>query len=65
MGTPHPVGRLARGHLQGLPDQVNFQVQEERAVEYEEASLAPLGVAAELESANGEIALAPPFDGRQ
>ena len=61
--TVCPVVRLAGGQGKGLLDQAEVQVQQEGAVEEQEAPAAALGVAGELEAANGEVGLAPPFDG--
>ena len=62
MGPACAVVRFAGRQGKGLLDQGNVQVQEEGAVEDEEAAAAALGVAGELEAADGQVSMALPLN---
>src|ERR1039458_272235 len=61
--TVEAVVGLVGGQGQNLFEQPEVQVQQERAVEEKETPAAALSVAGTLQAANGEVGLAPPFDG--
>ena len=63
VGAVEAIARLAGGQGEGFFDEAEVEVEEEGAVEEEAAAVAALGVAGELESANGEVGLALPLDG--
>jgi hypothetical protein len=56
------VAGLTRRHGQGVLDQGNVEVEQEGAVKDEELALAPLGVAGELDAAQGEVGMALALD---
>jgi len=63
VGAVETIVRLARRRGEGLLDEAEVQVQEEATVKQETALVPTLGVAAELEPADGEVCLAAPFNG--
>ena len=64
VGTVEAIIGLPGGERQGLFDQVNVEVQQERAMKKHRMPRAALRVARELEAANGEVGMALGLDRR-